>query len=114
MKLRMIIQQQRSPTAFRREVIGMLQQDFPGFDRQVLSHAENSERYGVTLTTKARAVLANKSPVFAKKQERRKLPCRVYVRLSESDFAALQQMKTDRGYATMQDLLYEMIKKELR
>ena len=68
-------------------VIERLQKKHPGMSRYIFSMTRKPDYYGIDLTQAARK-LAGKKP---KKEEHREKPCRLYVRLSTTDFRALSE-----------------------
>ena len=47
-------------------------------------------------------------------KERHRLTCRISARLENDDYAALQQHLKADGYATMQDLLTDLVRRYLK
>ena len=64
-----------------------LQKKHPGMSKYIFSMTRKPDYYGIDLTQAARK-LAGKKP---KKEEHREKPCRLYVRLSTTDFRALSE-----------------------
>lgn len=82
--------------------------EYPGFDIYLLSKVCNENRYGVRLLSRARE-LACAAIGVPGRPDRRRLPCRVYCRLSRTQYARLQTAQRAQGYATMQDALADII-----
>lgn len=82
--------------------------EYPGFDIYLLSKVCNENRYGVRLLARARE-LACAALGVPGRPDRRRLPCRVYCRLSRTQYARLQTAQRAQGYATMQDALADII-----
>lgn len=82
--------------------------EYPGFDIYLLSKVCNENRYGVRLLARARE-LACAAIGVPGRPDRRRLPCRVYCRLSRTQYARLQTAQRAQGYATMQDALADII-----
>lgn len=102
-----------------RDAIAVLSDAFPSFDKTVMSKCLKPEKYGVVLHPNGWVYLNDAYPdaIFsdspsataAKKKERRRLPCRIYGRLSQSDFAKLQQYASEDGYLTIQNWLHAQV-----
>lgn len=75
---------------------------------RILSKVCNENRYGVRLLARARE-LACAAIGVPGRPDRRRLPCRVYCRLSRTQYARLQTAQRAQGYATMQDALADII-----
>ena len=82
--------------------------EFPGFDLYLLSKAENGGRYGIRLLPRAQE-LALAAMGMKKRSDRRRLPCRVYCRLSRTRYRRLQTAQEALGYASMQDAIADII-----
>ena len=98
------------------DVVRAVRGTFPGFDKSLLSKVEHSDRYGVQLRNEAvDAVLALAPGALVAhrraREDRHKLPCRIYCRVPESLHALLQQRMRADGYHTMQDLLADLVQK---
>ena len=82
--------------------------EYPGFDLYLLSKVENAGRYGIRLLPRAQE-LAMAAMGMGKKADKRRLPCRIYCRLSKTRYRRLQTAQAAFGYATMQDALSDII-----
>lgn len=88
-------------------VIERLQKKHPGMSRYIFSMTRKPDYYGIDLTQAARK-LAGKKP---KKEEHREKPCRLYVRLSTTDFRALSERLNG---ISKQDYIEALILKALK
>lgn len=88
-------------------VIERLQKKHPGMSKYIFSMTRKPDYYGIDLTQAARK-LAGKKP---KKEEHREKPCRLYVRLSTTDFKALSERLNG---ISKQDYIEALIKKALK
>jgi predicted DNA binding CopG/RHH family protein len=88
-------------------VIEKLQKKHPGMSKYIFSMTRKPDYYGIDLTQAARK-LAGKKP---KKEEHREKPCRLYVRLSTTDFKALSERLNG---ISKQDYIEALIKKALK
>lgn len=90
---------------------------YAGFDKSLLSKAENSERYGIQLTPGAMATLYktfDPEKTTAPRKDTHRLRHAVRARLTDHDFSLLQQRVRADGYATMQDWLADRISSQLK
>ncbi len=88
-------------------VIERLQKKHPGMSKYIFSMTRKPDYYGIDLTQAARK-LAGKKP---KKEEHREKPCRLYVRLSTTDFRALSERLNG---ISRQDYIEALILKALK
>ena len=99
-----------------KDVVKVIREQYPGYDRYLNSKVENPERYGVRLVNEAEALLEEayvKTAPEARKRDRRRLPCKIQCRLSKSKFERLQQALKRDGFDTMQAGLSAIITKYL-
>lgn len=68
-------------------VIERLQKKHPGMSKYIFSMTRKPDYYGIDLTQSARKEAGKKPKV----EEHREKPCRLYVRLSTTDFRALSE-----------------------
>ena len=68
-------------------VIERLQKKHPGMSKYIFSMTRKPDYYGIDLTQAARKEAGKKPKV----EEHREKPCRLYVRLSTTDFRALSE-----------------------
>ena len=89
----------------RKEVIQALREEFPGFDKTLLSKVENPDKYGVRLLNRGEQILeenfSNTAPAV-RKVEKRKRPSRIQFRLTVKEFETLQRAFRQAGFETMQ------------
>ena len=69
------------------EMIKKLQKKHPGMSKYIFSMTRKPDYYGIDLTQTARKEAGKKPKV----EEHREKPCRLYVRLSTTDFRALSE-----------------------
>lgn len=108
-----------------KELIGVLRERYPKYDKSLHSKVCSPEKYGVRLLEQAEQLLLEEfgtgpacSPQTgqgnAVKRDKRRLPCRIYARLTESEYAALQQAIKASGCLTVQEYLRKLIRKDLK
>lgn len=105
---------ERSITAM--QVVEVMQERFPGYDKHLNSKVENSRKYGVRLVREAEMMLeeAFKATVpEPRKRDRHKLRCKVQCRVSQTKMDALQKALREDGYDTVQAGLLHIIDKYL-
>lgn len=90
-----------------KEVVGVVKETAPGFDRFLLSKVENPEKYGIRLLNGIEqsledAFMPAKKPV---KKDNRKKPCKLTFRLGKVKMRQLQQAAFTEGFETMQACL---------
>lgn len=88
-------------------VIERLQKKHPGMSKYIFSMTRKPDYYGIDLTQAARKVAGKKPKV----EEHREKPCRLYVRLSTTDFRALTERLNG---ISKQDYIEALIKKALK
>lgn len=94
------------------ECVRVLKEDFPGMRRGLWSHVENPAYYGIRLTASAERVLRGhvRERVRAgKKVDNRKLSNRLYFRLDDAEFEALEAVIAESPFDTRQDWLRHMV-----
>ena len=87
------------------EMVAVVRENYPGYDKYIHSKVENPEKYGIRLVSDAERLLEEaflKTAPAARKPDRRRLPCRVHCRLSKGRFEQLQQAFNRAGFQTMQ------------
>ena len=89
------------------ELIKKLQKKHPGMSRHIFSMTRKPDYYGIDLTQSARKEAGKKPKV----EEHREKPCRLYVRLSTTDFRALSERLNGR---TRQEYLEDLVRKDLK
>ena len=88
-------------------VIEKLQKKHPGMSRYIFSMTRKPDYYGIDLTQTARKEAGKKPKV----EEHREKPCRLYVRLSTTDFRALSERLNG---ISKQDYIEALILKALK
>jgi predicted DNA binding CopG/RHH family protein len=88
-------------------VIERLQKKHPGMSKYIFSMTRKPDYYGIDLTQAARKEAGKKPKV----EEHREKPCRLYVRLSTTDFRALTERLNG---ISKQDYIEALIKKALK
>lgn len=88
-------------------VIERLQKKHPGMSRYIFSMTRKPDYYGIDLTQSARKEAGKKPKV----EEHREKPCRLYVRLSTTDFRALSERLNG---ISKQDYIEALILKALK
>lgn len=100
-----------------KEMVAVVQQLYPKYDKTVQSKCENGEFYGVSLRPDAMTalyqhfapeVIENRK---AAKKDAHRLTCRISARLKADDYTALQQLIVASGYATMQEWLTVIVRR---
>ena len=97
-----------------KDIIAVLQPEFPGFDKTVNSKAENPHKYGVTLYYKAiDIILRNYAPEMLKKEKRRrngyhKLTATLFCRVDTDTYNRFKAAIKRAGYETVQAALTEL------
>ena len=99
-----------------KDMVAVVQELYPAFDKTMLSKSEHGDRYGVTLRRDAMDALIDTFAPEAKAafKKRRagghRLTCKIACRLENDDYSALQQAIRANGYATTQDWLSDIVK----
>lgn len=94
-----------------KDMVAVVQQLYPKYDKTVQSKCENGDAYGVSLRPDALAALYDHfAPELAQarkaaKKDAHRLTCRISARLETAEYEALQRLIEEDGYATMQDWL---------
>lgn len=103
-----------------KDMVEVVKAIYPKFDKTMQSKCENGSSYGVALLPDAMNALYKafapevlEGRKWAKK-ERHRLTCRISARLETSDYVALQQKMQADGFATMQDLLTDLVRRYLK
>lgn len=98
-----------------REMVAVVQELYPKYDKTMQSKCEHGEEYGVLLRPDAlKALYRHFAPELLepRKQTRHgqhRLTCRISARLENGTFAALQQRMQADGYQTFQELLTALV-----
>ena len=88
-------------------VLERLQRKHPGMTKSVFSMTRKPEYYGIDLTQTARKEAGKKPKVI----EHREKPCRLYVRLSTTDF---RRLSARLNGISKQDFIENLILKALK
>lgn len=104
------------------EMIALVRERYPGFDKSLLSKCSNSEKYGVELVPEAMTILLERfgqelppeKPQNKRTGSEHRFSCRISARLPDADYAALQRRLKADGYKTMQAWLAEMVRRYLQ
>lgn len=102
-----------------KDMVEVVRTLYPKFDKTVQSKCENGDSYGIMLRPDAMEALYKVFEPEALerrrrlKKERHKLTCRISARLTDSEYLLLQQHMEADGYATMQELLTDLVRKRL-
>lgn len=100
----------------QRDIIDVVQESAPGFDKYLLSKVERPEKYGIRLLNEIEQNLVEAFPLTApeaRKPDRRKNPCRLYCRVGKRMYGQLQRALQADGFKTTQDGLVYIISKYL-
>lgn len=100
----------------QRDIIDVVQESAPGFDKYLLSKVERPEKYGIRLLNEIEQTLVEAFPQTApepRKPDRRKNPCRLYCRVGKRMYGQLQRALQADGFKTTQDGLVYIISKYL-
>ncbi len=100
----------------QRDIIDVVQESAPGFDKYLLSKVERPEKYGIRLLNEIEQTLVEAFPQTApepRKPDRRKNPCRLYCRVGKRMYGQLQRALQADGFKTVQDGLVYIIGKYL-
>ena len=98
-----------------REMVAVVQELYPKYDKTMQSKCEHGEEYGVLLRPDALTALYSRfapDVLEARKRSRHgkhRLTCRITARLEDALFAALQQRMQADGYQTFQELLTALV-----
>lgn len=99
-----------------KEMVAVVQELYPKYDKTMQSKCENGAEYGVTIRPDAMDALYRKfDPAAlegrsAPKKERHRLTCRISGRLETAEYEALQLNMEADGYATVQDWITAMVR----
>ena len=103
-----------------KEIAAVLKPVFPRIDKTVISKCENADGYGVMLVPGAMRILRAKYPdaaraaaiaVRGRKADRHKKRRNITVRLSDEEYAVLQQRLKSKGQ-TAQEFFGSLVKTE--
>ena len=97
-----------------KDIVAVLQPEFPGFDKTVNSKAENPHKYGVTLYYKAIDIILRRyaPEVLAKEKRRRngyhKLTATLFCRVDTDTYNRFKAAIKSAGYQSVQAALTEL------
>lgn len=94
-----------------KQVVEVVKESAPAFDRYLLCKVENPEKYGVRLLD---GIEQNLKDAFAQpkkpvKKDQRKKPCKLTFRLGKMKMRRLQQAAFSEGFETMQACLEHVV-----
>ncbi len=98
------------------EMVAVVRQAHPKYDKTVQSKCEHSEDYGVELTKAAMSTLyaafdpERRTAPKRRRRDTHRLTCSIKARLESSVYEALQQLIRAAGYKTTQDWLADMVR----
>lgn len=99
-----------------KDMVEVVRESFPKYDKTCQSKAEHSEAYGMQLLPEAMTLLYKRfapERMNRPKKDRHRLTCRIFCRLPEADYRALQQRLKADGL-TVQDWLTSVIHSYLK
>lgn len=94
------------------QVVDVIRERYPGYDKYLNSKVENPEKYGIRLVNDAEQMLEDafqRTVPTSRKPDRRRLPSRIQCRLSKTTFDQLQQAFRAAGFDTMQAGMQHLI-----
>lgn len=100
------------------DMVAIVQQRYPAYDKHLQSKAERSHLYGIQLCDDAMDALvvafAPEQAPETKQPENRVNPCRLVCRVNIHDYNLLMDCMREEGFSTTQDWLYSHLKKYLK
>ena len=99
-----------------RDMVSVLHETFPGYDKYLHSKVERPDKYGIRLVNEAERLLQDafvSTHQEVKKRDTRRLPCRVQCRMSKTKLERLQQALKADGFDTVQAGIAYVIDKYL-
>lgn len=104
-----------------KEMVAVVQAIYPKYDKTLQSKCERGNEYGIQLRRDAMDALharfspeTKTEPAKKKKSDGHKLTCRISCRLTNDDYAELQQFIKDDGFDTMQAWLTNRVRKYIK
>lgn len=94
------------------QVVRVVRERYPKYDKYLNSKVERPEKYGVRLVNDAERILETafqKTASAPRKPDRRRLPRRIQCRLSRAHFERLQQAFNVAGFDTIQSGLQYLV-----
>lgn len=98
------------------QVVEVVREQYPGYDKYLNSKVENHEKYGIRLVNDAEQMLEQaflKVTPAPRKPDKRRLPQRIQCRLSKTNYERLQQAFRVAGFDTVQAGMQHLIIKYL-
>ena len=93
------------------EIVHLIKEKYPRYDRFLQSKCEHSELYGVTLVPQAMRLLVERyAGLVPSKEEKRTLKNRIVCRLSDEDFKLFTEKYKADGFTTRQGVVSFLIK----
>lgn len=108
---------EKLPTVMAMDFVPIVKEIYPKFDFPLLSKVGQPQKYGVDLRKDALKAICTHFGVEEdppKNKENRKMPCRIYGRLYESEYIELMGYIKEDGYSTMQDFLVCYLRKYIK
>lgn len=87
------------------QVVDVVRERYPGYDKYLNSKVENPEKYGIRLVNDAEQMLEGaylKTAPVSRKPDKRRLPHKIQCRLSKTEYDRLQHALRADGYDTVQ------------
>lgn len=103
-----------------KEMVAIVRQIYPKYDKTVQSKCENTQDYGTVLAADAMETLYKyfgkppPEPTKSTRHGKHRYACRITCRLPDADYKALQQRIKAEGYSTMQDWLANIVHRYLQ
>lgn len=102
-----------------RDMVAVVQELYPKYDKTMQSKCENGDDYGVSLRSDAMKALyakfaPNGTKASRRKKDRHRLAGRISCRLENADMEALQRRMEADGYSTAQELLTILVRRYLQ
>ena len=98
-----------------KDLVEVVRELYPKYDKTVQSKCENTEAYGTVLAANAMKLLRERfgRPVKTSRHGKHRYTRRITCRLPDAEYAALQQRMVADGYSTAQALLTELVRRYL-
>ena len=95
-----------------RDMVDVVKELYPKYDKTIQSKCENGEAYGVCLLPGAENAITRKfAPELQRKKDGHRLTCRISCRLETVEYKQLMQNIKSDGFATTQDWLTDIVKR---
>lgn len=96
----------------RKEIVRVMKEQYPGYDKFLHSKAENPSKYGICRTKEAESYLKSifgecyaEKAVRGRRRDGHKLTCRISARMTNERYDELQRYITADGFTTTQSFL---------